>query len=110
METIKYINAIRKNICEICCDSDEEGKCSLSKGEICAVENYLPQIIRLIHQSNTDDINKQYEILRDEICAKCRTSESKDKCYLREEVNCSLDRYFPLIIETIRKVDSGKII
>lgn len=109
MNTSKYIEAIRKNVCEICCDSDENGQCTLSNAEICAVENYLIKIIDIIHKTNSDDIDKNYKALRDEICAKCATSENKDKCYLRDDVNCSLDRYFPIIIETIRKVDSGKI-
>lgn len=109
MEIKKYYGAIRKNVCEICCDSDETGNCTLSKGEICAVENYLPKILELVHSLNCENMEDNYKLLRDEICAHCKASESSDKCLLRDDVNCSLDRYFPIIIETIKKVDSGKL-
>ena len=109
MNTKKYYEAIRKNVCEICCDADGKGNCTLSKGEICAIENYLPKIIELVHKLNSDTYEEHFILLREEICSHCKTSDADGKCYLREDVNCSLDRYFPIIIETIRKVDSGKL-
>lgn len=101
----KYFNAIKENICAICVDSDDKGKCTLSKHETCAVEFYLPKIIRIIHSIDSDDNHIYHQMLRDEICSKCKTSEG-EYCYLREDANCSLDRYFPLIVETIKKVDA----
>lgn len=57
---------------------------------------------------DSDDNRIYHQMLRDEICSKCKTSEG-EYCYLREDANCSLDRYFPLIVETIKKVDNGLI-
>jgi len=110
MKTKNYIDAIRKNICEICCDADNQGRCELSNGEICAVENYLPKIIDIVHRNNSESLEENFKFLRNEICVHCKTSDAEGKCYLRDDVNCSLDRYFPLIVETIKRVDSGKII
>jgi len=104
-----YIDAIRKNICAICVDSDESGECTLTKEEVCAVEYFLPKILELVHHTKRYDLAGYEKLLREEICSECKASTDKDNCYLRDDVNCSLDRYFPLIVETIQKVDRGEI-
>jgi hypothetical protein len=47
--------------------------------------------------------------LKEKVCKECRTQDENGNCYLREDANCSLDRYFSVIVETIQKVDAGKI-
>ncbi|MFH1196030.1 MAG: hypothetical protein V1720_09970 [bacterium] len=105
----KYLKAIRENICSICVDSDEKGDCKLTDNEICAVESFFPQILEIVHRSNGEDYDVYTKALKEEVCKKCRASEDGEYCYLREDSNCALDRYFPLIIEIIQKVDAGKI-
>ncbi|MCU7490063.1 MAG: hypothetical protein ACM3UR_16060 [Bacteroidota bacterium] len=101
----KYLKAIRQNICSICADSNDLGKCSLTQDEVCALEAYLPQIVEIVHSIDSSDIQDYVNVLRREVCSECRTQEENGYCYLREDVNCSLDRYFPLIVETIQKAD-----
>ena len=105
----RYIDAIRKNVCAICVDSTEEGDCTLTNKEICAVEYYLPTIIEVVQSTDSEDLNEYHSKLKDTICAECHAAEDKEHCYLREDANCSLDRYFALIVETIKKVDAGLI-
>lgn len=102
----KYLKAIRYNICSVCADSNDSGKCNLSNEEICALEAYLPQIVEIVHSIDSRDIQDYIDALRREICSECRTQQEDGYCYLREDVNCSLDRYFPLIVETIQKADA----
>lgn len=101
----KYLRAIRQNICSICADSNELGRCNLTDDEICALEVYLPQIVEIVHSVDSQNMQDYIDALRKEICSECRTQDTDGYCYLREDVNCSLDRYFPLIIETIQKAD-----
>lgn len=105
----KYIKAIRENICSICVDSNEAGDCKLTEKEICAVEMFFPQILDIVKKIDTDDFDVYAKALKEEVCMKCRASEDGQYCYLREDSNCALDRYFPLIIEVIQKVDAGKL-
>ena len=105
----KYINAIRDHVCTVCVDSTDEGNCTLNEKELCAVQYYLPQILEVVHSQETDDMQVYYNLLKDKVCADCKTRDENGKCYLREDANCSLDRYFSLIVETIQKVDKGKI-
>ena len=98
----KYLKAVKQNICSICVDSTERGSCTLTNKEICAVELYLPRLIQVITSSFSDDKNEIQARLRNIICDGCR-NECNGNCYLRNDANCSLDRYFPLIVETIQK-------
>jgi len=104
----KYLKALKQNVCSICVDSNEKGGCTLNEKESCAVELFLPQILDVIHSSDSDNMQEIYKKLKDTICVECRAQENGN-CYLHEDANCSLDRYFWSIIETIQKVDAGKI-
>jgi hypothetical protein len=100
-----YLDAIRENVCSICVDSSETGKCLLTKKELCAVEKYLPGIVDVVHSLKSDNIGEYVNLLKSKICFYCRLQDKSGNCVLREEVNCSLDRYFPYIVEIIKRVD-----
>jgi len=102
----KYIKAVKENVCSICADSDDQGQCMLGDSDICAVEMYLPLIVEIVHEHETDDIHYYYEQLKKRICTHCRAREENGYCYLKRDANCALDRYFLLIINTIKRVDS----
>ncbi|MCX6173317.1 MAG: hypothetical protein NTZ27_00985 [Ignavibacteriales bacterium] len=104
----KYLKALKQNVCSICVDSNEKGGCTLNEKETCAVELYLTKIVEVIHSTDDADIKELHNKLRETVCVECRAQESGN-CYLREDANCSLDRYFSLIVETIQKVDAGFI-
>ena len=104
----KYLKALKQNVCSICVDSNELGGCTLNEKESCAVELFLPQIIEVVHSIDSAKMKDYKDELRKTVCVECRAREGGD-CYLREDANCSLDRYFSLIVETIQKVDNGKI-
>ncbi len=104
----KYLKALKQNVCAICVDSNEKGGCTLNEKESCAVELFLPQIIHVVHNTGSDDLKELHNKLRETVCIECRAQENGN-CYLREDANCSLDRYFSLIAETIQKVDEGII-
>ncbi len=105
----KYLSAIRKNVCAICVDSNEKGKCTLNDDEICAVELYLPQIVEVVHSVESENIKDYVDALRKDVCLECRAQTAEGQCYLREDVNCSLDRQYALIVETIKEVDARKV-
>ena len=102
----KYLKAIKQNVCSICVDSDNIGKCKLTDKESCAVELYLPQIIEVVNAAEADDMHEIHQRIKDTICIDCRNTD-KGNCFLRDDANCSLDRYFSLIVETIQKVNAN---
>ncbi|KAF0152785.1 MAG: hypothetical protein FD143_713 [Ignavibacteria bacterium] len=102
----KYLKAIKQNVCSICVDSSERGVCTLTNKETCAVEFYLPSVVEIVHSFYSEDFSEYHKIVKEKICAYCK-AEIDGHCYLHEDANCSLDRYFPVIVETIQKVDRG---
>jgi hypothetical protein len=105
----KYLNAIKENVCSICVDSNDKGNCTLNSKEACAVEIYLPQIVELIHENESEKLSEIHKKLKETICVDCDTQDEFGVCYLREDANCSLDRYFSLVVDTINRVDNGLI-
>ena len=101
----EYLEAIRENVCSICVDSSESGICLLTNKEICAVEKYLPGIVDVVHSLQSDSTGEYVNLLRSKICSYCRLQDKSGNCSLREDANCSLDRYFPYIVETIKGID-----
>ncbi len=104
----KYLKALKQNVCTICVDSTEKGACTLDKSESCALELFYPQIMEIVLGSKDEEISIIHTKLRATICSNCRDG-AEESCYLRKDANCSLDRYFPLIVETIQRVESGKL-
>ncbi|RMD50551.1 MAG: hypothetical protein D6830_02380 [Ignavibacteria bacterium] len=101
-----YIEALRENVCAVCVDS-QDGDCTLLNDEICALEFHYKKIVELVHNLESDNIWEQYDELKNTICSECRDKSDEGGCSVRKDANCSLDRYFPLIVDTIRKVDLG---
>lgn len=104
-----YRTALKKHVCTICCDSDQKGRCTLNDEEVCAIELYTDEIVDIIHENNDKPYEEIQNVLREKICAKCKTRSQDGHCYLKEDANCSLDRYFYLIIDIVNKVDLGKL-
>lgn len=105
----KYYKAVENKICKMCIDADDGGNCVLTEEEKCAVKLFLPQIVEIVHTTNSDNLDDHFKKLKADVCTDCEARDDKGKCYLREDANCALDRYFTVIVETIKKVDSGKI-
>jgi len=105
----KYLKAIKTHVCSICCDSDEKGRCELTTEEVCAIELYIDDIVEIIHSNKDENFDTIYALLKEKVCKNCKTRTKDGYCYLKESANCSLERYFYLIIEIVNKVDLGKI-
>ena len=103
-----YIEAIRETVCAVCVDS-QNGECTLSGDEYCAVEVHAAKIIKLVQKSEAEDFQTLYDEMKLKICADCRDESDNGDCSVRKDANCSLDRYFPLIVDTIKKVNAGTV-
>jgi hypothetical protein len=105
----KYFKAIKQNVCSICIDSNEKGACTLTQQETCAVELYFPLIVEIIRGIQSENIDEYRSKIHETICIGCRAQDESGNCYLHDDANCSLDRYLPIIVETIKKVELGKL-
>ncbi len=84
-------------------DGDGHGNCRIAGNGFCAMKTYLPLILDVVQSVESDSIVPYEEQLRKRICSACEFQLLQGGCVLRDEVECALDRYFPLIVEVIEE-------
>jgi hypothetical protein len=97
------IEAIRDKVCSICVDSTDDGLCSLRNDEICAIEFHYKKLVELVERIDSENIRDYSGEMKKILCAECYLTDGEEKCTLRDDANCALERYFPLIVQTIRE-------
>ncbi len=97
----QYWNAVQQKVCVKCIDGDRHGNCRLSPQFDCGLKKYFPNVVHVVQTTHSDNVLDYVASLRREVCSHCQEQTSDGRCYVRNMLDCSLDRYFPLIIETI---------
>ena len=100
----EYWLAVRKKVCEKCVDGDGVGNCRLTPGQVCALQKHFPQVVRAVLSVKSAGVQPYVEALRLDACAVCEHQALDGTCALRTQLDCGLDRYFPLVIEAIEQV------
>ncbi len=84
-------------------DGDGFGGCRLHHSLDCGLKKYFPQIIEVVGSTYGSSIEPYERVLRNKICGICIHESPGGVCSLRDDVNCALDRYYPLIVEVIEE-------
>ena len=104
----EYLEEILSRICPKCVDGDGAGNCRISNGKECAVKRFYPQILDVVRSTYSTSMVPYEAALREKICTVCVHQAGDGKCAVRDDVECSLDRYFPLIVQVIEELDLKK--
>ncbi|HUL44500.1 MAG TPA: hypothetical protein VLY03_09095 [Bacteroidota bacterium] len=104
MELQQCWEAIRGKVCSRCVDGDGYGNCRIGPGRECALQQYLSLVINAVERVRSERVQDYVTELRAIVCAQCSQQEPEGHCRVRGEVDCALDRYFPLVIEAIEEV------
>ncbi len=107
MENQLYWQAIQAKVCMKCIDGDGAGNCRLDPGIECALQQYLPLIVEAVNRVQSDEMSDYVRELRAITCAECSHQSRNGYCLLRKDVDCALDRYFPLVVEAIEEVNQA---
>ena len=107
MEYQPYWQAIRTKVCTKCIDGDGFGNCRLDPAIECALQQYLPLIVQAVSQVKSAEMEDYIRELRAITCTQCSRQSVNGYCMLRNEVDCALDRYFPLVVEAIEEVHAA---
>ncbi len=99
----EFWEKLQTKVCVKCLDGDGQGNCRIAGNGFCAMKTYLPLILDVVQSVNSDSIVPYEEQLRKRICGACEFQSQEGSCVLRNEVECALDRYFPLIVEVIEE-------
>lgn len=98
-----YLNAIKEKVCKHCIDAGSDGTCRIATDKICTIEANYDRIVRAVLSTRSDRYEDYIASLRSHVCDNCRYGEPDD-CDDRNEVECPLDRYYPLVVDAIELV------
>lgn len=104
----EYWAALQQKICAKCVDGDGKGHCLIAKSRDCALKTHFPQIIETVNAVFSPSVDPYVEQLRKNVCAVCTGQTAGGACHLRDETECALDRYFPLIVQVIEETQLKK--
>lgn len=107
-ENKEYLEEILARICPKCVDGDGAGNCRIATGNECAVKRFYPQIMDVVRSAYSTSMEPYEVALRAKVCTACIHQSTDGKCAVRDDVECSLDRYFPLIVQVIEELDVRK--
>jgi hypothetical protein len=99
----EFWQALQAKVCVKCLDGDGQGNCRISADRFCAMKTFLPKILDAVDSVYSHSILPYEEQLRLKVCSACTKQTADGRCELRDEVECALDRYFPLIVEVIEE-------
>ena len=105
MKPRDYWQAIHEKVCMNCIDSDGHGNCRLDPAVECALQMHLPLIIQVVNKITSSSMDDYVRELRAIVCNRCKYETVNGTCGLRAEVDCALDRYFPLVVQAIEEVN-----
>jgi hypothetical protein len=97
----EYWGAIQQRICPRCIDGNGTGACGLPPGEVCPVKSLLPELISTVAHVRADTYEEYVAALRQNVCVRCNHLQNDLSCAKREDLECALNRYYPLIIDIV---------
>jgi len=92
---------LRATMCPICVRYAADGNCSLPPGRECSLFRNLHKVVAIVRRTHSDRIAAYEPPLRASICAACHHQDDHRCCPKRDDLDCALDTYFPMIVEVI---------
>ena len=99
----RYWLAVQRRVCVKCIDGDGHGSCRLSGEEVCGLKLHFPRIVETVLSVQSNSIEPYIEALGQNVCAECKHQSADGTCAFRSNLDCGLDRYFPLIVQAIEE-------
>jgi hypothetical protein len=97
---------VRSKLCGVCSDRTTEGQCGLENPANCALFRLFPEVARAIQSTHSDDINDYVAAIRKQVCSICGDQTKDGYCDKRHHVDCALDAYLLLVVDTIEEATS----
>ena len=103
----KYLEEILARLCPKCIDGDGQGNCLLAAGAECMMKRFFPQVVEAVRSVYSTSMEPYEAALRKKVCSDC-VQQLDGNCVLRDGVECALDRYFPVIVQTVEDLDLAR--
>ena len=101
LETIE--KRLRQRVCPSCVRYTRDGGCSLPVDRPCSLFSNLDEIVKIVAATSSRRIDPYVDLLRDRVCGACHFQNDHGQCPCRENVDCALDTYYPIIVDVIEE-------
>lgn len=100
-----YMDAIRSRVCAVCLDSRDDKSCSLT-GRVCAIEQHLPRLVAALSSITSHRMDEYEAAIRADVCSSCANQDAQGSCAQRNNADCALQAYLPLVLDAVEDVNS----
>jgi hypothetical protein len=102
-----YRDAVRRRVCTICLDGNDDGSCALDPASPCALQLHLPRIVDAVHDARARGERARSAAVEALVCGHCPARDGLGGCRLRNDGRCAVAVYLPLVLEAIERADSS---
>ena len=102
-----YREAIRRRVCAICLDGQDDGSCGLVGQAACAIDELLPRLVEAILDVRRRRDDAYAAAVEARVCSHCSLRDELGLCALRRDGRCALSVYLPLLVEAVVEVDQA---
>jgi hypothetical protein len=102
---LAYRDAIRRRVCAVCLDGNDEGGCGLAGPSRCALDELLPRLVDAIRDARDRRDDAFAAAVEARVCGHCAHRDEFGLCRLRRDGRCAVAVYLPLVVEAIDTVD-----
>lgn len=90
------------SVCRVCVDYSHDG-CRLIASGRCALKSHFDEVVAAVESARGEQLAPYISALRDRVCSVCKHQMTEGRCVVRNNVDCALDRYYPLVIDAIEQ-------
>lgn len=95
-------DALQRKVCTVCLDARDDGTCGLNR--VCAMERHFQRVIDAVSKIQSPRMDEYYAVLEREVCANCAEQDPEGNCARRDNAECALNSFLPLVVEAIEEV------
>ncbi|HVK40718.1 MAG TPA: hypothetical protein VNA88_19450 [Candidatus Kapabacteria bacterium] len=107
MPALEYLwDEIELAVCRVCVDHTSAGCRSADAGR-CALKNRFRNVVEAIASTTSATYPPYVAALRSQVCTVCEFQHEAGRCSRRDNVDCALDRYYPLVIDAVEEALYG---
>ena len=99
-----YRDAIAKRVHTVCIDRNLDPNSLIDTEARCLIDRLLPQLVALATAVGPGDMPAFQAAVEEAICQQCGNLDALGTCRVREQAECCLYRYLPLVYEAIHSV------
>lgn len=98
----KIEQQLRDRVCSNCYATTPHGECNLRNRAQCPLFARLDEVIEIVGSVRDYSTEPYMDRIRGIFCSTCM-QQANGHCARRDRLDCSLEIYFPLIVEIIEK-------